>query len=460
MEETKIHPGTGEVLKRDTRELLLEYKGKLRVVNMPGWYPDGNGDSIYTQEDLKVSDKALKEMKAEVDGKMIGAKIIGTGAAGNKSVISLIENGIINRSNIMLLNSTLKDVPAGYKDIATEFSGASRGCGKERDLAKQITLKSLQDNTLNLDGFMDPQDKMVIIVTSSEGGTGCGSSTIIAKYFKEVLKVNVHMFVFTGFEEDGRGLKNTVEYFQDLDESYVVQAISNKKFLDEANGNKLKAEALANAEFVQRIKILLGLDLVDSEQNIDETDLTKLTTTPGFMMIEHGPLDKLKNVEAFNKLVLSLIDNSKSLDVEPTAKRLGVILNISEKNKDNIDYLFSVIKSRFGTPFETFTHIQKEEEPEYISIIASGLKMPIDDVKGIYTRYQEEASKVNTSKDDFFNMALNTKETSMFDMGKKEQTQEQINNSKENFFSSLNIGSNEGSKFTSVKVNKDLMEDY
>lgn len=367
---------------------------------------------------------------------MNNAKVIGIGAAGNKAVIGLIEKNVLPRNNVMLLNSTLKDIPAGYKDIAIEFSGASKGCGKERDIAKRIVLESMQNGTVSFDSFLDPQDKMVIIVTSSEGGTGCGGASIVGKYFKEVLKANVHMFVFTGFEEDGRGLKNTVEYFQELSEEYTVQAISNKKFLAAANGNKLKAETFANIEFARRIKILLGQLLVDSENNIDETDLTKLTTTAGFMMIEYGELDKVKNVESFNKVVSDIIDNTKSLDIEPTAKRIGVILNISERTKDSIDYLFTVIKEKLGTPFETYTHVQTEQEPEYIAIIASGLKMPTADVMAIYDRYKEAAGKVDKSKDSFFedlNMDLKD-DNDVFNMVNKPKSGRQLMTDKNNFF--------------------------
>lgn len=387
---------------------------------------------------------------------MNSAKLIGVGAAGNKAAIGLIEKGVLPRESVMLLNSTLKDVPAGYKDIAIEFTGANKGCGKERDIAKRIVLDSMKTSSIPLDNFLDPEDKMVIIVNSSEGGTGCGASSILAKYFKEVLKVNVHMFVFTGFEEDGRGLKNTVEYFQELSEDYVVQGISNRKFLREANGNKLKAETMANVEFAKRIKILLGQVIIDSDNNIDETDLTKLTTTPGFMMIEYGELDKIKNVEQFNKVVSDIIDNTKSLDVEASAKRIGVILNVSEKTKDNIDYMFEVIKDKFGTPFETFTHVQSEQEPEFIAIIASGMKMPIDDVKAIYDRYKVAADKVNKTKDSFFdNMKIDMKdENSVFDMGNKEPDEKQIVADRANFFNSFSPSSkpvDPKSKFSSTK---------
>lgn len=390
---------------------------------------------------------------------MNNAKVIGVGAAGNKAVIKLIEDGVMRKEQVMLLNSTLKDVPAEYKDLAIEFSGSSKGCGKERDLAKRITLDSLQQGKVPLDSFLDPDDKMVIIANSSEGGTGCGSSTILAKYFKEVLKANVHTFVFTGFEEDGRGLKNTVDYFQDLSETYTVQAISNRKFLKECNGNKIKAEAAANAEFSTRVRILLGQDIIESDSNIDETDLTKVTITPGFMTIEHGVLEKCKNVEAFNKMVSDIIDNSKSLDFEPTAKRLAVILNISDKTKDNVDYLFNTIKEKLGTPFETFTHIQSEQEPEYIAIIASGMKMPIDDVKAVYDRYVEATEKVDTSKDNFFSMKVDTKGSSMFDMTNNVQDKTQKIEAKNNFFSGLSVAQDsiqtEKGTFSNIKKNTD-----
>ena len=116
MEEKRIHPETGKELVRGTRDLILHYKGKLKIVkDMPGWYPldCSDNDGIHSQEDMKVSSKALYELKAEVDGKMINAKVIGIGAAGNKAAIALVENGVMPRSSVMLLNSTLKDVPAG-----------------------------------------------------------------------------------------------------------------------------------------------------------------------------------------------------------------------------------------------------------------------------------------------------------------------------------------------------------
>lgn len=384
-------------------------------------------------------------------------KVIGIGAAGNKAAINLIEKGVISEQNVKLINSTLRDIPEGYRQLAVKLSDDIRGgCGKERNLAKDLSIKGIQSGSLELDSIMDPDDDLVIIVNSSEGGTGCGASSIIAKYMKQVVGVNVHCFVFTGFEEDSRGLQNTIEYFQDLEEGFTVEAISNKKFLD-GNKNKLKAEKAANDEFANRVQILLGQMIVDSEQNIDETDLYKVSTTPGFMSIEHANLEKIKNVDNFNKVVTEMIDNSYSLDItDSSAKRLAVILNISEKTRDYIDYGFEVIKDKFGTPFEVFTHVQYEGEDEYICLIASGMHMPIDDVKQIYENYKLESEKVNKNKDSFFSFASNMKskeEDSMFNMmDEKEST----TSSKEDFLNQFDVKEEKPKKKkTEVKVSKE-----
>ena len=67
-----IHPETGEILYRDVRSIEYTYKGESIIVDQPGWYPkDGNDDDgILSQEDMKVSDNALRIMKARHQQKL------------------------------------------------------------------------------------------------------------------------------------------------------------------------------------------------------------------------------------------------------------------------------------------------------------------------------------------------------------------------------------------------------
>lgn len=72
IEETMIHPETGEILYRDVRPVKYTYKGESIIVDQPGWYPkNGNDDDgILCHEDMAVGDEALRIMKARYQQKM------------------------------------------------------------------------------------------------------------------------------------------------------------------------------------------------------------------------------------------------------------------------------------------------------------------------------------------------------------------------------------------------------
>ena len=388
---------------------------------------------------------------------MLNAKVIGFGAAGNKGAIALIEQGIIDKDNVVLLNSTLKDVPASYKDSAIQIVGSHQGCAKEPDLAIQMMMDNLQSGKISLDGIGAASDTTtVIIIASLEGGTGNGASQVAARYMSEVLGMNVHLFGFGGFEDDARGLKNTVDWFKSLAEGYTVEVISNKKFLKENFNNKLKAEKAANDELARRIKALIGKSIVESEQNIDDADLRKLVTTPGFMTIETVSLDKIKNVDSFNKALIEAVDNSKSLDVEPTCKRMGVILNIREKTKDYIDGRFEVLRQRYGEPFEFFTHIQDVHEEETVTFIIAGLKMPEEEVEEVYNSFLSRMDSVDRSKDSFFAKDFNTA-VDGFGLSSAELTAGQVQAKKNAFFSaSADPVKTKNGTAKNISISKDL----
>lgn len=361
---------------------------------------------------------------------LLNAKIFGVGAAGNKACITLMSYMPELADKITLVNTTMKDVPLEYRDKAIELSGPFKGCGKERKKANQIMFDNLKAGTLDYN--YDPEDSMCIIVTSSEGGTGSGGSVMLAKYLSQVYKQHIHFYIFTGFEDDGRSLKNTVDLFQELDEAYTVQAISNAKFLDEANGNRVKAEQLANDKFVEDIKILLGGFINESDQNIDESDLLKITKTPGYMVIENIVLDKIKNIKEYNAKLTEALDNSKNMNFEPTCKRYGVILNINEKESDFVDYSNGVLKSRFGVPFESFLHIQNVHQENYVQLIVSGLKLPKDDIITTYNNFMESTAAVDVSKDEFFDMIMNTNADNFDNLSKTDKVD--VSKAKSDFF--------------------------
>jgi cell division GTPase FtsZ len=357
---------------------------------------------------------------------MLKAQIIGTGAAGNKAALYLIDQKVVSESQCILINSTNRDIPSGY-DGKTIYIGNDifEGCGKESDEGKKLTLEAMQNGRLDLDTIINPDVDMVIITTSTGGGTGCGSAMIIADYIRNALGINTHVFGFKGLEEDKRELSNTLKLFKSLKENYTTHFINNKDFLQEAGGSYLKAETLANREFGIKVSILLGNAITPSTQNIDRTDLLKLSNNYGYTVIEYKEIpDKLKNVSQFNDFIKSMIDNSKSPDVEEKSQTLmGVIINLPEAECQFVDYSFSVLTDHYGsdTLIEKYKHVQfNEEMPRFVAYICSGMELPITELEEMYERYSSMGKKTDRMKGFLQSMGS-------LDMGEDEMSMNQYN---------------------------------
>ncbi len=66
MADTRISPVSGLPMTRGNQPLVLSYKGRSVTVDMPGWYCDGSDEVVFTKEDMRVSDRALVTLKAEM----------------------------------------------------------------------------------------------------------------------------------------------------------------------------------------------------------------------------------------------------------------------------------------------------------------------------------------------------------------------------------------------------------
>jgi HTH-type transcriptional regulator / antitoxin MqsA len=66
--ETMASPETGETLTRGTRPFAVAYKGESVVVELPGYYPSGDGDGVAVGNDMEVVDAALRTLKERIDG--------------------------------------------------------------------------------------------------------------------------------------------------------------------------------------------------------------------------------------------------------------------------------------------------------------------------------------------------------------------------------------------------------
>ena len=336
---------------------------------------------------------------------MLSFTVIGCGAAGNKDVIDLIGIGY-NPKKCFLVNSTIKDIPEEYRDETIIFGASSNrlgGCGKERSIGREMLLADLKSGAIDLDRLVDPNDQAIVLVGSTEGGSGSSSIPILAKYFKQVHGKNVICIFFFGFNDDVRGMQNSIELCKELSTEYTVIGISNEKFL--LNGNKFMAEKCANELFVDVIKILTGAIIVPGPQMIDDTDLYKVVTTPGYMIANTFSFSRPKTEQVYNETLKDFLNNQCFIDPgkNPGAKRIAMIFDIPD-NDSNIDYKGALLRQLYGEPYEFFTHLNDQSDVYRVSYIVSGMNLPTEEIQNIYDEYIERTSRVNKSRDNFFDV--------------------------------------------------------
>lgn len=66
--DTMIAPQTGAILTRGVRPFVVTYKGESNTVDLPGYYPAGEGDGVHVGNDMSVVDEALRTLKERIDG--------------------------------------------------------------------------------------------------------------------------------------------------------------------------------------------------------------------------------------------------------------------------------------------------------------------------------------------------------------------------------------------------------
>lgn len=341
---------------------------------------------------------------------LIKTKVIGLGQAGNKVAIMAAEKNVVKIDDIMLINTTDRDIPSEYKSDAFIFGDEMNGCGKERDLAKEKFEEVINNDIKfkeDLSSFLDvsTDDYMVIVVSSTEGGTGSGASPLLAKYLAEN-EIPTHIIGLTGFEDDPKGMENTLNWMQDLDTSLVVHMIDNRKFMDLAK-SKEKAELLANEEICNIINIISGSTITESDtKNIDSTDLYKIVNQPGYMIVEESSLDGIESKDDFNSKMKEMVKSSKAIKTVPKCWNMGVIINAKPKTVECIDESFKIVSDAYGAAYEKFFHYQDVGGEQYIQFIFDKMDRPKEEIQSLVERYNRAADKVKYEDDDNFEDAF------------------------------------------------------
>ena len=65
MAQTRNHPDTGKLLRRDARAQTVCVGSLSRDVDVHGWYPEDDSDSVHSGEDLQAVESAYRELRMD-----------------------------------------------------------------------------------------------------------------------------------------------------------------------------------------------------------------------------------------------------------------------------------------------------------------------------------------------------------------------------------------------------------
>ncbi|SEL62422.1 HTH-type transcriptional regulator / antitoxin MqsA [Roseivivax marinus] len=61
--EIRIHPTTGKALTRQVRSEIVSFGSLSESVDVPGWCPDDNSDSIHSAADLSAREEVRRRLR-------------------------------------------------------------------------------------------------------------------------------------------------------------------------------------------------------------------------------------------------------------------------------------------------------------------------------------------------------------------------------------------------------------
>ena len=63
MTDIRIHPVTGQALSRQVRMQTVTFGSLSKEVEVPGWYPEDDSDSIHSGRDLEKKEEVIQELR-------------------------------------------------------------------------------------------------------------------------------------------------------------------------------------------------------------------------------------------------------------------------------------------------------------------------------------------------------------------------------------------------------------
>jgi cell division protein FtsZ len=271
----------------------------------------------------RVNHSVDEELKKLLETKKPRIKVVGAGGAGNNTITRMAEIGIIGAETIAI-NTDAQDLLYSDADqkilIGREITGGL-GAGGDPKIGAEAAKESRDDIKKVLEG-----SDLVFITCGLGGGTGTGSSPIIAETAKKLGALTIAIVTLPFSMEGNQRMRNAKEGLDDLRKIVdTIIVVPNDKLLEIVPDVSLAtAFKVADEILVNSVKGITELITKPGLINLDLADVRTVMTNGGMAMIGMGESDtENRAIEAVEK---ALTNPLLSLDIEGAD---GALINVT-----------------------------------------------------------------------------------------------------------------------------------
>ena len=277
---------------------------------------------------------------------------------------------------VLYLNTSKEDLEVTKGKYKYHIVGGEGG-NKDRKKAKQLIIDDFDNIYKEISTKIEAD--LIYIIFASGGGTGSGSSPMLADLLlNEENKVGL-ITVLPAKDESIKTQLNAYECFKEIDE---LEGLSSCFILDNEEHNKM----IINNEFINVFNSFITMPErhKDVRGNIDNSEIVETLSASGMAMIVSGSNESL--LEKFDNNFYAPRENDEVI------KYITASLSNNMEIKD--------IESKVGVPFDSFKTFNQDKTICCIS----GLSYPVSRLNEIY-------DIVNQNKDVMKNKLNATKKS-------------------------------------------------
>ncbi len=275
------------------------------------------------KKEVRKNSKIDEELRKLLEKRKANIKVLGAGGAGNNTITRMMQVGITGVETVAI-NTDVQDLLYSDADtkilIGKEITGGL-GAGGDPKVGMEAAKESKDDIKKVLQGC-----DMIFITCGLGGGTGTGSSPVVAELAKKMGILTIGIVTLPFAMEGQQRMNNAregLEEFRNVVDTIII--IPNDRLLEIVPDVSLAtAFKVADEILVNSVKGIAELVTKPGLINLDLADVKAVMSNGGLAMIGMGESDtENRGIEAVEK---ALSNPLLSLDIEGAG---GALINVS-----------------------------------------------------------------------------------------------------------------------------------